>query len=54
MDFSFPTELNKLKREILITLPNPKNNKMIDTYDHLKGIQMNDGDTKSELPIIIS
>ena len=54
MDFSFQTELNKLKRENVITLPNPKNNKMIDTYDHLKGIQMNDGDTKPELPIIIS
>lgn len=26
---------------------------MKDTYDHLKGIQMNEGDTKPELPIHI-
>ena len=50
-NFSFQTELNKLEREVLITLPNPKYNEMIETYDHLKGIKMNERDTKPELPI---
>ena len=50
-NFSFQTELNKLEREVLITLPNPKYNKMIETYDHLKGIKMNERDAKTELPV---
>ena len=44
-------KLNKLEREVLITLPNPKYNKMIETCDHLKGIQMNERDSEPELPI---
>ena len=31
-------------------LPNPKYNEMIETYDHLKGIKMNERDAKPELP----
>ena len=50
-NFSFQTELNKLQREVLIILPNRKYNEMIETYDHLKGIKMNERDTKPELPI---
>ena len=45
------TELNKFEREVLVTLPNPKYNNMIKTYNHLKGIQMNERDTKPEFPI---
>ena len=48
---SFQTELNKLEGEVLITLPNPKYNKMMKNYDHLKGIKMNERDTKPELPV---
>ena len=50
-NFSFQTELNKFEREVLVTLPNPKYNNMIKTYNHLKGIQMNERDTKPEFPI---
>ena len=50
-NFSFQTELNKLEREVLITLPNPKYNEMIESYDHLEGIKMNERDTKPELPV---
>ena len=50
-NFSFQTELSKLEREVLVTLPNPKYNEIIETYDHLKGIKMNERDTKPELPI---
>ena len=49
-NFSFQTELNRLVREVLITLPNPKCNKMIETHDHLKGIQMIEKGIKTELP----
>lgn len=44
--FSFQTEFNKLEREVLITLPNPKYNDLIETYEPLKSIQMNARDTK--------
>ena len=37
-NFNFQTELSKLEKEVLVALPNPKYNKMIETYDHLKGI----------------
>ena len=50
-NFSFQTELSKLEREVLITLPNPKYNKMKETFDHLERIQINEKDTKPELPI---
>ena len=43
--------LNKLEREVLITLPNPKYNEMIEMYDHLKGIKMNERDSKPKFPI---
>ena len=38
---SFNTELNKLEREVLLTLPNP----------HLKEVHMNDTDQKEQLPV---
>ena len=50
-NFSFQTELNKLERKVPITLSNPKYNEMVGTYDDLKGIKMNERDTKPELPI---
>ena len=50
-NFSFQTEQNKLERAVLITLPNPKYNEMIDTHDHLNSIKMSESDTKPELSI---
>ena len=50
-NFSFQTEQNKFEREVLITLPNPKYNEMIDTHDHLNSIKMNESNTKPELSI---
>ena len=41
-NFSFQTELNKLEREVLITLPNPKYNEMIETYNHFNVIKMDE------------
>ena len=34
--------------DVLITLPCTKYNKMIETYNHFKRIQMNESDTKLE------
>ena len=52
-EFSFTTKLKKLEREVLLTLPNPKYNEIINKYNHLGGIQMHDTDTKSLLTIHI-
>ena len=38
---------------MLLTLPNPKHNEIINRYNHLDGIQMHDNDTKNLLPIHI-
>ena len=38
---------------MLLTLPNPKYNEIINKYNHLGGIQMHDTDTKSLLTIHI-
>ena len=49
----FRTELNKLKIEVLIALPSPKHNKMIETYEHMKGNQMNEKDIKLNCQYIL-
>ena len=36
---------------MLLTLPNSKYNEIINIYSHLGGIQMDDTDTKNQLPI---
>ena len=46
----FTTEINKLEREGLLTLRNPKYNEMINKYNQLQGIQIHDTDTKNLLP----
>ena len=46
---SFTTELNKLEREALLTLRNPKYDEIINKYNHLGGIQMHDTDTKNRI-----
>ena len=39
---SFNTELNKLERDVLLTLPNLKYSRTLKKYPHLKELQMND------------
>ena len=43
----FYTKLNKLEREVLLTLPNRKYNEIINKYNHLGG--MHDSDTKKSV-----
>ena len=50
-EFNFETELNHLEKEVLLELPNPKYPKLKNTYVHLKDLQINDYDPKSELPV---
>lgn len=50
---AFETELCKVERKELLTLPNPKYADLIKKYSHLTGITMDDTDEKEELPIHI-
>ena len=52
-EYSFNTESNKLDREVLLTLPNPKYSKILKKYPHLKDVHMNDTDEKEQLPVHI-
>ena len=45
------TELNHLEREVLLELSNPTYQKLQNTYVHLKDLQINYLDPKSELPV---
>ena len=50
-EFSFKTEISKLEKSVLLELPNPNYREIQNNYQHLRGITLNDYDTKSELPI---
>ena len=49
--FSLKTEVTKVERGNLLTVPNPKFKQKIEHFKHLKGIRMLDVDDKEELPI---
>ena len=51
--YSLNTELNKLGREVLLTLPNPKYSKILQKCPDLKEVHMNDTDEKEQLPVHI-
>ena len=40
-----------VEKSTLLSLPNPKYKAILDQYKHLRGVNMNDDDTKPELPI---
>ena len=50
---SFNSELNKLEREVCLTLPNPEYNEVLKKYPHLREVHMNDTDEKEQLPVHI-
>ena len=50
-EFSFETELNHLEKVVLLELPDPKRRELHNTYVHLKDLQIDDHDLKSELPV---
>ena len=44
-------EFSKVERKALLTLENPHYSRLIEKYQHLKGVVMEDNDQKPELPI---
>ena len=49
-DFTINTEVSKVDRAELISMPNPHYKDIIQTYTHLQGVQMEDSDNKEYLP----
>ena len=45
------TEVTKVDRNELLTLPNPRYRETLTKFPHLKGVKMNDNDEKPELPV---
>ena len=49
--FTLKTEVMKVNRGVLLTLDNPQYLDLLTQYSHLKGVVMDDTDTKQELPV---
>ena len=49
--FSMEVKLTEVHKGKLLTADNPKYQELINNYDHLKGIKIEDEDTKEQLPI---
>ena len=49
--FSLQAFASKVKKDVLLSLPNPKYDSIISRFNHLKGIAMDDKDKKTSLPI---
>ena len=49
--FEIDTTLTKVEKKCLLTVPNPKYGDIIKRYSHLKGVVMEDTDSKEELPV---
>ena len=49
--FNLKTEVTKVNRGVLLTLDNPQYLDLLTQYSHLKGVVMDDTDTKQELPV---
>lgn len=45
------TQVNKVDKGVLLTVPNPKYEDLINNYHHLQELVMDDNDKKSELLI---
>ena len=50
-NFSLPNTLNKVDKGVLLTVPNPRYTEMISRRQYLKGVMMDNEDTKQELPV---
>lgn len=49
--FTIPVNVTKVDRRELLTVDNPNYREMIASYPYLKGVYMEDMDTKSQLPV---
>ncbi|XP_078345136.1 uncharacterized protein LOC144667518 [Oculina patagonica] len=50
-DYSLEVNLTKVNRGELLSLENPRYEQLMKTYSHLKGVEMDDIDTKPLLPV---
>ena len=50
-DYKFEVNLTKVNRGELLELENPRYKQLMETYFHLKGVEMDDRDTKLLLPV---
>ena len=50
-DFTVNTEVTKVHKRELLSLENPRYKQCLDKYEHLKGVEMDDLDTKDILPV---
>ena len=50
-DFLLETEVTLVNKKQLLSLENPCYQQVLEKYDHLKGVKMNDMDTKDFLPV---
>lgn len=50
-EFQLRTEVTKVDRGTLLSLENPRYKHMIEQYDHLQGVSMDDVDEKEQLPV---
>ena len=50
-DFLLETDVTLVKKRQLLSLENPRYQQVLEKYDHLKGVKMDDMDTKEFLPV---
>ena len=50
-NFNINTEVSKVDRAEMISMPNPHYEDIIQKYTHLQGMQMEDSDNKEYLPV---
>lgn len=50
-DFLLETDVTLVKKRQLLSLENPRYQQVLERYDHLKGVKMDDMDTKEFLPV---
>ena len=50
-DFQLSVEVTRVEKPKLLELNNPKYNDIVERYTHLKGVEMDDNDTKTMLPV---
>ena len=49
--FKLKTEISKVEKSTLLTVPNPRYDQLVKRYRHLRDIRLNDRDQKEDLPV---
>lgn len=52
-DLQLSVEVTRVEKPKLLELDNPKYNDTVESYTHLKGVEMDDSDTKTMLPVYL-